>query len=133
MSHPSNCRCEGRADRASRMGGCLRKDCPANSAHPLNVPYEFDVAAIKDAVRFISLQREIVDRAIKDRNAKLDEALRIAGPGHAVGYRLKPTDLSAPDNDPLTLHWEFHVVELINGVIPVGHADFTYVTLKEKP
>jgi hypothetical protein len=82
-----------------------------------------------------------VKALVAKRDAYLETRLRELGPGWAVGYRLKqdqpcpsPYDvdrLGLAAGDTVKLEWEIHPVQLVNGELFCGHADFSYVVLKE--
>lgn len=84
----------------------------------------------------VSIKDERIALAIAERNAMLEQKLRELGPGWAIGYRLKEAEFDArgpswPEPMTVDLVWETHVVELVDGQLSAGHADFQYVTLKE--
>lgn len=81
----------------------------------------------------VSLDGAMTAKVITARNAMLEQKLRALGAGWALGYRLKPAYGYRPRQaDPvMTVEWETHAVELVDGQIPAGLADFQYVTLKE--
>lgn len=81
------------------------------------------------------IMSEIIRQKISDRDARLADELRQLGPGWAIGYRLKCSDLRyVSDRQAVqAAEWEFHPVKLVDDALPVGLADFCYVTLKSWP
>lgn len=76
-------------------------------------------------IRAQAKAQEVIDQ----RDRYVLEALTEKGPGWACGYHLK-TEWNY-ESTMVTMKWEFHLVELVDGQIPIGHAGFHYVTLKE--
>lgn len=85
----------------------------------------------------VSIDGELTAKAIADRNAMLEQKLRELGPGWAMGYRLKETPFPSSsvrgfgEGDVVTIEWELHAVQLVDGKIAAGLAGFQYVMLKE--
>lgn len=82
----------------------------------------------------ISVSDERVQAATRVLIAKLREILEAAGPGHAVGYRLKPPPLWErlnPDGDAFVerMEYETHLVELDADGDFEACAGFHYVAL----
>lgn len=79
--------------------------------------------------RFDSIRTEALRLALADRDATIARHLREKGPGWAAGYRL--ADDPPQEEGRVNIAWDIHLVQLVDGELPFGRADFTYVTLKE--
>lgn len=105
-------------------------------------PIKFDPEAFKDAFKdwadsqAVSIRSKMIEEFVAARDEVIMRMLTEAGPGHAVGYRLKGQEWRPTMFDPgpkllETIEWEFHLVHLVDGKLPMGRADLHYVTMKE--